>query len=107
MLKSEAKITHIRTRDGETIPRVLALAEGFLEAVSYAFTEQEFTLFLEVFQQTTPLQVRELWMLVPVLKLVLMEQVVARAQYELKDPSDGSHGAGNSMSSLRDIGKTT
>ena len=47
--------------NGETIPRVLALAEGFLEAVSYEFSEQEFTLFVEVFQQTTALQLRELW----------------------------------------------
>ena len=46
-------------------------------------------------------------MLVPVLKLVLLEQVVARGQYVLKDPSDGSHGAGICMRSLRDIGQTT
>jgi len=78
----------------------LALAEGFLETVSYAFTERDFTLFLEVFQQTTPLQVRELWMLVPVLKLILLEQVVARGKYVLKDPRDGSHGAGICMRSL-------
>jgi len=106
-LKSQAKITHVRTRDGKVVPRVLALAEGFLETVSYAFTERDFTLFLEVFQQTTPLQVRELWMLVPVLKLILLEQVVARGKYVLKDPRDGSHGAGICMRSLRDIGQTT
>jgi hypothetical protein len=34
-------------------------------AVSCEFSEQEFTLFLEVFQQTTALQVRELWTLAP------------------------------------------
>jgi hypothetical protein len=106
-LKREAKITHVRTRDQRVLPRVLAIAEGFLEAVSCAFTEQEFTLFIEVFQQTTPLQVRELWMLVPALKLVLLEQAVARGRFVLKDPRDESHGAGICVRSLRDIGQTT
>lgn len=105
-LKSEAKITHVRTRDGRTVPRVLGLAEGFLETVSYAFSEQEFTLFMEVFQRRTPLQVRELWMLVPVFKLVLLEQIVVRGNYLLKDPRDGSYGAGICVRSLRDIGQT-
>jgi hypothetical protein len=106
-LKSQAKITHVRKADGETVPRVLGIAEGFLEAVSYAFTEQEFSLFVEVFQQTTPLQVRELWMLVPVLKLALLEEVAARGSFLLKDPRDASHGAGLCVRSLRDIGQTT
>jgi cyclic beta-1,2-glucan synthetase len=105
-LKSQARITHVRTSDGRIVPRVLGLVEGFLEAVSYAFSEQDFSLFLDVFQQTTPLQVRELWMLVPVLKLVLLEKIVARGTYLLKNPRDGSHGAGICVRSLRDIGQT-
>ena len=106
-LKSETKITHVRTGDGKTVPRVLGLAEGFLDAVSYAFHEQEFSLFLEVFQQETPLQMRELWMLVPVLKLVLLEQTVARGNHLLQNPRDESHGAGTCVRSLRDIGQTS
>ncbi len=106
-LKSQAKITHVRNSNGEAVPRVLALAEGFLEVVSYAFSEQEFTLFLEVFQQTMPLQVRELWMLVPVLKLVLLEQIAARGKYALRNPRDESHNVGICVRSLRDIGQIT
>jgi len=106
-LKSRAKITHVRTPNGETVPRVLALAEGFLEVVSYEFSEQEFTLFLEVFQQTTPLQLRELWTLVSVLKLVLLEQIAVRGKRLLSDPNDDSQGVGICVRSLRDIGQTT
>jgi hypothetical protein len=91
-IKSPAEIPHVRTPNGETVPRVLALAEGFLELVSYEFSEQEFTLFLEVFQQTTVLQLRELWMVVSALKLVLLEQIAARGQRLLSDPNDDSHG---------------
>jgi cyclic beta-1,2-glucan synthetase len=106
-LKSQAKIAHVRTPNGESVPRVLALAEGFLEVVSYEFSEQEFTLFLEVFQQTTALQLRELWTLVSVLKLVLLEQIAARGKRLLSDPDDDSQGVGICVRSLRDIGQTT
>src|SRR5450755_3335415 len=106
-LKSQAKIAHVRTPKGETVPRVLSLAEGFLEVVSCEFSEQEFTLFLEVFQQTTPLQLRELWTLVSVLKLVLLEQSAARGKRLLSDLNDNSQGVGICVRSLRDIGQTT
>jgi cyclic beta-1,2-glucan synthetase len=106
-LKSQAKIAHVRTPNGETVPRVLALAEGFLEVVSCEFSEQEFTLFLEVFQQTTPLQLRELWALVSALKLALLAQIAARGKRLLSDPNDDSQGVGICVRSLRDIGQTT
>ena len=106
-LKSQSQIPHVRTREGKTVPRVLGIAEGFLAVVSNAFYERELILFLEAFQETTPLQVRELWMLVPVLKLVLLEQIVARGKFLLDDPTDESRGVGVCVRSLRDLGQTT
>ncbi|HLW89452.1 MAG TPA: glucoamylase family protein [Terriglobales bacterium] len=106
-LKSRARILHVRTPNGETVPRVLALAEGFLGVVSYEFSQQEFALFLEVFQQTTALQLREIWTLVSALKLVLLERIVARGNRLLSDPSDESLGVGICVRSLRDLGQTT
>src|SRR5271155_781844 len=79
-LKSQATIPHVRTPKGETVPRVLALADGFLDAVSNEFTERDLVLFLEVFQQTTALQVRELWTIVAALKLVLLERIAVRGK---------------------------
>src|SRR5450755_4214956 len=38
-LKSLKKLPHVRNANGVTLPRVLALAEGFLEAVSFEFSE--------------------------------------------------------------------
>jgi hypothetical protein len=89
------------------MPRVLALAEGFLEAVFYEFSEQEFTLFVEVVQQITVLEVRELWTLGLGLKLVLLEQIASRGKRLVQDPSDNSQGVGICVRSLRDIGQTT
>jgi len=106
-LKSRAKITHVRTLNGKTVPRVIAVAEGFLELVSYKFSEQEFTLFLEVFQPTTPLQVRELWTLVLALKLVLLERIAARGKCLLRNPNDNSQGMSVCVRSLQEIGQTS
>src|SRR5579863_10186860 len=50
-LKSRARILHVRTPNGETVPRVLALAEGFLGVVSYEFSQQEFALFWRSFSK--------------------------------------------------------
>src|SRR5579863_673743 len=43
-LKSQAKIAHVRASNGEAVPRVLALAEGFLDVVAYEFNPSEFSL---------------------------------------------------------------
>src|SRR5882724_3190713 len=45
-LKSLKKLPHVRNARGTTVPRVLAIAEGFLEAASFEFSEQEFILFV-------------------------------------------------------------
>jgi hypothetical protein len=105
--KSPAKIAHVRTPNGETAPRVLALAEGFLQAVSYEFSEPEFTLFVDVFQQTMALHLHELWTLVSALDLVLLEQIAALGKRLLSDPNGASRGVGTCVRSLRDIGQTT
>src|SRR5579863_4602069 len=106
-LKPQAKIAHVRTPVGLILPRVLALAEGFLEAVSYEFNEQELALFVEVFQQTTVLQLRELWSLGSTLKLVLLEEIAERGRCLLDNPKDDSSGVSILVRSLRDIGETT
>jgi cyclic beta-1,2-glucan synthetase len=106
-LKSVKKLPHVRNASGETVPRVLALAEAFLEAVSSEFSEQEFTLFVEVFQKTTALTLRELWSLMPALRLALLEQIAERGRRLVNNPSDNSIGVSTAIRSLRDVGHTT
>ena len=106
-LKSRTKTPHVRTRKDEVLPRVLALAEGFLDAVSYEFSEQELTLFVEVFQRTTVLKLHELWTLVSALRLVLLEQIASRGKRLLGNPIDGTYGVAVCVRSLREIGQTT
>src|ERR1041385_397915 len=104
VLKPRGKMPHVRTAKGEIIPRVLVVAEEFLDAVGYEFIEQDFSLFVEVFQKTTVLELRELWALAAALKLVLMEQIASRGKSVLADPQDNSSGVGICMRSLRELG---
>ncbi len=106
-LKRWKKMPHVRTHKGEIVPRIVALAEGFLDAAAYQFSEPEFTLFVEAFQQSTVLELRELWALVSALKLVLLEQIAAGGCRLMSDPRKESRGIGVRVRSLRDIGQTT
>jgi len=105
-LKSRQKLPHVRTPGGEIVPRVLALAEGLLDAVSYQFSEEEFTVFVEAFQRHAVLDFSEIRTVVTALKLVCLEQIAARSRALLKDPSSDSCGVGTCVRSIRTMGET-
>ena len=107
VLSREKRSPHVRTVDRLVVPRVMALAEAYLEAVSYEFVEQEFVLFVETFQKTTVLELRELWGLVSALKLVLLEQVGRHSAPLLRRPQEDGQKVGVCIRSLREIGQVT
>jgi cyclic beta-1,2-glucan synthetase len=102
-LRAETKLAHVRTPEGRTVPRVLVVADAFLETTSYEFSETEFTVFVETLQQTTVLTMRELWALVSALKLLLLEQIATRASRVVGSHPGESTGAGVYVRSLRNI----
>jgi len=104
--KVRKKTPHVRTQNGAIIPRVAALAEAFLAATACQFSEKTFTAYVEGFQQQTVLKTKELWMLVPALKLVLLEKIAVRGSQLIADPA-GSYGVGVCMRSLRDVSQTS
>ena len=66
---------------GAIVPRVIAVAEGFLAAAKYQFSEHAFITYVSGFQEITDLKVKELWGLIPVLKLVLLEECGASVDH--------------------------
>jgi hypothetical protein len=104
-LISRGKTPHVRTSLDAVMPRSLALAEGFLEAAAYDFSEQAFTSFVEEFQRTTVLKVSELWTLVSAVKLILLEQIATRSKGLLQDPGADSTGVAICVRSLRKVGE--
>src|SRR5258708_2914367 len=81
------KIPQVRTPDGEVASRVAALAQNFLADVSYKFSEPAFTFYIEAFQEVTVLKLAELWMIVPAMRLALLEQITDQGSGLVKNPS--------------------
>jgi len=84
--KQVRKLPHVRTPDGAIAPRVVAIAGGFLASSGYEFSERSLSAYVQAFQQSTALKLRELWALVPALKLVLLEEIAARGSKVMADP---------------------
>src|ERR1022692_1157210 len=96
------KLPLVRTSDGTIVPRIAALAEDFLRAADCQFSPASFTAYLQAFQKVTVLKMAELWMLIPVLRLVLLEHVAELGRRLLENRS-GAYAVNNAVRSLQDI----
>jgi hypothetical protein len=78
------RVPHVRTPDARVMPRVLAIAEDLLRAVEYCYADHVFSAYVAAFQRLTPLNMEELSLLAPALKLVVLEEFVARGEQVLQ-----------------------
>jgi cyclic beta-1,2-glucan synthetase len=99
-------IPHVQTVGGKVVPRVFAVAKGLLLATDYQFSEQAFIAYVEGFQENTSLEMQELWLLISAIKLILLEEVAARATRVLANVS-GSHKVDVCLRSLREASQTS
>jgi len=100
------KLPQVRTSDGTIIPRIAALAKDFLTGDEYRFSQATFISYVQAFQQVTVLKMAELWMLIPVMKLVLLEHIAEMGRRLLEDPG-GSYAVSNAVRSLQEIKQTS
>jgi cyclic beta-1,2-glucan synthetase len=103
--KEPHKLPQVRTSKGSVVPRVVAIAEDYLVAAACQFTVESFSEYIQGFQDVTVLNMSELWMLIPALNMVLLEQVGRRGRRLLQDPG-GSYGVNETVRSLREIRQT-
>lgn len=68
------------------LPRVMAIALGFLNVVDTSFTKEQFTEFCKAFQEHTPLRFHEIGALVPSLELLLLETIAAHGKAAVSAP---------------------
>jgi hypothetical protein len=102
-LKLRRRLPHVHNSNGESVPRVLALAEGFFRATDCRFSEQEFTLFCLGFEEIAPLELREFKALVSALKLALLEEIAEHGSIHLTVVTGDSHDLNVSIQSLREV----
>jgi cyclic beta-1,2-glucan synthetase len=106
-VKPLRQLPHARGRKDDIVPRVLALAQTFLDLTGNRFSEMAFTTFFQAFEENAVLELREVWAIVPALKLVLLERIAARCRCLLQDPAGSSNGLGICVRSLRDTTQTS
>ncbi len=96
------RVPHVRTPDKTIMPRVIAVAQGLLKSVEFRYSDSSFATYMEAFQMVAPLNMREVSLVVPALKLVLLEELVARGEKALAN-SNSPQQIGDVISSLRDV----
>jgi hypothetical protein len=101
------KLPHVRTANGEAVPRVVGFAKAYFEETSYRFEEQSFVSFTRGFQKASPLELREFNVLSSALKLVLLEEIARRSHTALDDARGESREVGVCVQSLREVSQTT
>lgn len=106
VLGSRSEIPHVRNEEGTVIPRTLAIAEAYVDAVSCEFAEQEFVNFVEAFQETAVLQSLELRMLIPAMKLVLLEHIASLGTRVIRDRGAHAPNLAVCIRSLQEVGHT-
>ncbi len=74
------RVPHVRNAENAILPRVLAIAQDFLRTTGYRYSDRALGIFVEAFQESMPLNLDEIWLLPPALKLILLEEVAARGQ---------------------------
>jgi hypothetical protein len=83
---STHRIPQVRIPDGSVISRVAAIAQDYLAATDFHFSESTFTSYLTYFQENTILRMEELWMLIPSMKMVLLEEIAERGARLTENP---------------------
>jgi cyclic beta-1,2-glucan synthetase len=104
--EAQHKLPLVRTLEGSVVPRIAAVAVDFLNAHGFRFSDADFTSYIEAFQEITVLKMAELWMLIPVMKLTLLEQVAERGRRLLEDQS-GPYTVHAPFRSLQEIKQTS
>ena len=99
------ELPHVRTLEGAVVPRIAAVVHDYFGSNSCQFSTENFSSYVRAFQQVTVLKMDELWMLIPVMKLVLLEQIAERGRRLLEDPS-GAYAVQNPFRSLQEIKQT-
>jgi len=107
-LQSLRRLPHVRTGSGAPAPRIMLVAENLLAVTGYQFSEPTFSSYVEAFQERQVLSLKELWALVAVLKLVLLEQIAILTSVPKTNAStQRSYQLEVSLHSLRDITHTS
>ncbi len=96
------KLPQVRASDGKVEPRIVAVAKAMLVSCEWRFSDECLSTFVDALQESKVLRLRELWALVPALKLVLLEKIAAEGPQVVANKKT-SVGVGTCIHSLIDV----
>src|SRR3984893_8369681 len=89
-------------------PRIVTVADAYLQATGSEYMADAIQTFIKRVQEYDALELQELWALAPVMKFLLLEEVIVQANGVIADESShteaGAELLKTRMRSLRDIG---
>ena len=89
-------------------PRIVTVADAYLQATGSEYNADAIKTFIDQVQQYDALELQELWALAPVMKFLLLEEIIVQANGVLQDEAShteaGAELLKTRMRSLRDIG---
>jgi cyclic beta-1,2-glucan synthetase len=111
-LKVADDYPEIEASHGRTIKRVYAAAAAYLRRTDYVFREETFVTYFGTVQEIQPLDIQELWALMPMMQLVLLEEIANTAEGIETKPAGEEKGQAHDLdsslpsliNSLRDMG---
>jgi cyclic beta-1,2-glucan synthetase len=89
-------------------PRIVTVADAYLQAMGSEYHPDAIKIFINQVQKHDALELNELWALAPVLKFMLLEEVITQANEVIQDEAShteaGAELLKTRMRSLRDVG---
>ncbi len=89
-------------------PRIVTVADAYLQATGSEYNADAIRTFITQVQEYDALELQELWALAPVMKFLLLEEIIVQANGVIADESShteaGAELLKTRMRSLRDIG---
>ena len=89
-------------------PRIVTVADAYLQATGSEYHPHAIKIFIDQVQKYDALELNELWALAPVLKFLILEEVIMQANGVIQDEDShteaGAELLKTRMRSLRDIG---
>lgn len=74
-LRQTESLPQVENSTGETVPRAFAAMGQFLDFAGYEFEFSGFATFFQAFQEYSPLELVEDWLLVPFAQLILLDRI--------------------------------
>ena len=89
-------------------PRIVTVADAYLQATGSEYHPHAIKIFINQVQKHDALELNELWALAPVLKFLVLEEIIMQANGVIQDPDshteDGAELLKTRMRTLRDVG---